>query len=404
MNQDILYPYAGVAGEVVHIDNAEKSQQFVCLGCNQAMRPVKGEKRAWHFRHLPDAKCDPDNALHRMAQRIVAQSFKSAVEKKQEYRLTLMCKNCGEAAMDRNAASPSATITVEDTSLISGTRPDLVIREADGRVTILEVVVTHALENKTRLSYKESGIPILFKTFKEFDDLKGLDSSFAADSSLNTEDLCEKCKADDERRKLKEFDVEARRDQDFVQRQSFERPKRKESDVEPTFTADSLINTEDVYEKCEAAFERRKRIVDQAVARMKSRPSTAPRFERRLFKTPKAMANAKILSKLGFQQSKKDPLLFGFPIHIHQGKSIHFCVRIIGGSNRPWPPKVNFSVYGGGCLNHKSKSDLRICQYIINTIGEYLKSKGLYTDKSYRYYAANYQSRAELILKEQPFE
>ena len=136
MNQDIRYPYAGVAGAVVHIGDAKKSQQFVCLGCNQAMRPVQGESRAWHFRHRPDAeKCDPDRALHQMAQRIVAQSFESAVENKQEYRLTRRCKDCGNAAMDRNAASPDATITVEDASLIAGTRPDLVIREADGRVT-----------------------------------------------------------------------------------------------------------------------------------------------------------------------------------------------------------------------------------------------------------------------------
>ena len=42
------------------------------------------------------------------------------------------------------------------------------------RVTILEIVVTHDLEYKTRSAFHDSGIPVLSKTFKGFNDLEGL--------------------------------------------------------------------------------------------------------------------------------------------------------------------------------------------------------------------------------------
>ena len=361
MNQDILYPYADAAGEVVYIDNAKKEQQFVCLGCNQAMRPVQGKDRVWHFRHLPDAeKCDPDSTLHQMAQRIVVQSFKSAVDTRQEYRLTLMCSSCGETAMDHNVASPDATIAAEDASLIAGIRPDLVIREADGRVTILEIVVSHDLEDETRASYKASGIPVLSKSFKEFDDLKGLESIFAADSSLNVLDSsgkwCEKCEA------------------------AFERRKR---------IVDQAKEFDDLN------FERRKRIVDQAVAQMKSRPSTTPLFKTwRTTYQKKSMEKAKILSEFGFQQSMKNPAKFGFLIHRCRGKSIHLSAKV----DFLW--SVVPLVHG---LDHTREPDRRICRYIINTIGKYLASEGIDGIEQYCHYADNAQLSA-YIMTALPFE
>ena len=323
------------------------------------MRPVQGKDRAWHFRHLLDAeKCDPDSTLHQMAQRIVVQSFKSAVDTKQEYRLTLVCSSCGETAMDHNAASPDATIAAEDASLIAGTRPDLVIREADGRVTVLEIVVTHDLEDKARTSYKASGIPVLSKSFKEFDDLKGLEAIFAADSSLNvldsSEKWCKKCEA------------------------AFERRKR---------IVDQAKEFDDLN------FERRKRIVNRAVTQMKRRPSTTP-----LFKTwrpggdrswTRVMANAKILSELGFQQSREDPGLFGFLIHRHRDKSVHLSAKV---DYFLWG--VRPCVHG---LNHESESDRRICRYIIETIGEYLVSEGIGGGDIRPYWKY-------CVLIEQPFE
>ena len=177
------------------------------------MRPVQGTLRTWHFRHLPDAvECVPDKALHQMAQRLIAQSFNKAVEAGREYTLSLVCSSCRDrndvyrdppdsmdaepiigVAMKRNAATPGATVALEDSTLVPGTRPDLVIRESDGQVTILEVVVTHDLEGQTRSAFESSGIPLLSKTFYGFDELNSLDNIFKADSGLNLVDLCRTC-------------------------------------------------------------------------------------------------------------------------------------------------------------------------------------------------------------------
>ena len=232
--------------------------------------------------------------------------------------------------MDHNAASPDATIAAEDASLIAGTRPDLVIREADGRVTVLEIVVTHDLEDKTRALYKASDFPVLSKSFKGFDDLKGLESIFAADSSLNVLDSSDKwC------------------------------------------------------EKCEETFERRKLLVDKAVAQMKRRPSTTLLFKiwrsrGRSWETRQLVVEqAKILSELGFQQSMKYPAQFGFPIHEHPNKSIHLIAEV----DFLW--SVVPHVHG---LNHKWESDRRICRYIINTVGKRLASEGIDDDHIERYW------------------
>ena len=320
MNQDIKYPYAEAAGEVVHIDDADKKDQFICLGCEQKMRPAQGKKVAWHFRHLPDAKevCDPDRSLHQMAQRIVEQNFNSAVKKEgQEYRLTLICPICKEYAIDRNVATSGATIKPEEV-LVKRTRSDLVIRDPDGKETILEIVVTHDLEDETDARYRESGIPVLLKKFEQFGDLEGLDSVFAADKSLNVLSASEQC------------------------------------------------------DKCVATLEPWKDVVAKAIARMVRNTSTTPRFKAhnigRGHWNRRQRADAQTLSELGFEQSSEWLGSFGFLIHGPQGEEVYFTATVDS-----YIAGCSFGIRG---LRGPYGPDGMIGYYIADAIVEHIESQG----------------------------
>lgn len=279
----IKFPYAEVSGRVIHVDDAEKGQEFVCVSCRQEMSLVNGDVRVRHFRHKADAEdCDPDCTLHKTAQALVAQGFKDAIEAEQEYMLTYLCNGCEKTAM-HNAALPGATIKCEDESLIPEARPDLVIRDSDDYPIILEIVVTHDLEDETRSRYEESGIPVLSRKFKSPDDLKGLESTFAVhntdasdDFLLNTEGLCAECIAADNDREEKRF-------------------------------------------------ENGKRFVDRAIELLERGPGTRPKFKKWSCRgldsyDEKIWEEAKKLVALGFHQVEEE--VFKLPINKNKGVSL----------------------------------------------------------------------------------
>ena len=285
------------------------------------MNPVQGEKISWHFRHLSDQKCDPDHALHKMAQNIVIQSFTSAIEKNSEYKINLTCSDCSEFAINHNPVSPDSTISSEDTRIISGTRPDLVIREANEVTTILEIVVTHDLEDKTRELYKISGIPVFSKDFKDFKDLEGLNTSFTADFSLNV-----------------------------------------------------FNSSEQLCDNCKKTFEQRKNTINQAINLMKSTkyeyiyPPTSEYEDSSSFTTLRIRYKTKILSKMGFQQSKENPHQFLFPIHKYSDKNTYISIEI--GTHS----ELMISLYP---LDSNLSSTHRILQYTINAMEKLFKHKGI---------------------------
>ena len=48
-----------------------------------------------------------------------------------------------------------------ETSIVEGTRSDLVFSHDDGRQYIIEVVNTHPMEPETETAYRRSGIPVV---------------------------------------------------------------------------------------------------------------------------------------------------------------------------------------------------------------------------------------------------
>lgn len=83
-------------GEIVDakaLDRATwtRGERLACAGCGGDVVPVLGKLKARHFRHIHTAErqCSRETYLHKLAKRIVADSFQSALKDGRPYWLTL---------------------------------------------------------------------------------------------------------------------------------------------------------------------------------------------------------------------------------------------------------------------------------------------------------------------------
>ena len=191
MTADILYPVAYAAdGQLMHITMAAKGTVAYCFGCDAAMVPHQGPQRQWHFHHRVQNRCDPDRALHRAAVVAVTEGIDSAIRTGRPYLLKRSCLRCGQL-IEQDIATPGATVEAEkmllrrdDIDLKRRTLPDVAFYAADGTTTVVKVVVTHDLEDKTREAYEQAAIPV-YRVYPDWQTLPELQHAFSARDALN---------------------------------------------------------------------------------------------------------------------------------------------------------------------------------------------------------------------------
>ena len=200
---DIQYPMAyRPVFDVAHINDAEKGQKYLCLGCDADMIPRKGRIKRYHFAHKAGLEqCNPDNALHETAKAAICQGFLTAVQERGAYSVKFPCSRCREP-VGVNVAIEGAAIATER-SVVHGTRSDLVITRGDGKSprVIIEIVVHHDVEEFTKEKYLESGTPVL-KVRPSWESVDRLREQAVADETLNVDDtVCRNCKETNRRHK-----------------------------------------------------------------------------------------------------------------------------------------------------------------------------------------------------------
>ena len=157
----IAYPFArNRYWTPVPISMARRGMPYFCVGCKNPMITKMGDVNAHHFAHKTNASCNPDNALHETAKISIIEKFKEYSKAKKDWIIDVPCFVCGEATK-YNLTDGSAEIKQELT-VIEHTRSDIAVLKSDMSVhTILEVAVTHDLEDITRRLYVESKIPVI---------------------------------------------------------------------------------------------------------------------------------------------------------------------------------------------------------------------------------------------------
>ncbi len=159
---EILYPVAyAQPNEAVHIEDAQRGRSHFCFGCDREMVIRRGRIRRPHFAHKAGfVQCEKDNTLHEAAKAFICQGFRHAVTTGAEYQVGYPCEGC-ETPISVNVASEGAKIASEKT-VVKGTRSDLVVFQPDGSPrVIIEIVVTHDLEDDTKQRYEETNYPVV---------------------------------------------------------------------------------------------------------------------------------------------------------------------------------------------------------------------------------------------------
>ena len=272
---NIRYPYAlDIAGQVVNIHDAPKGKSYQCLACSAPMLVKRGAIRQPHFAHKHSIPCtDPDTALHKAAQALIALSLDNARNNQKEYRLGYQCPDCGEK-VSYNIVPVVTKVELEET-VVEGTRSDIVIYRDDNKPIIVEVVVTHDLEPGTRQRYAESKIPV-FLIRPTWDSLDELELSVIADSTLNLQAKpCLACIEREEEKRRRDETAKKQFDSRLTRMDRREQSKPTNLPLQPW-----------VYDYLD-------------------RPMY-PRVRRQVY------ANAIILTELGFRQSPKNPHVFWF--------------------------------------------------------------------------------------------
>ena len=292
---EIQYPVAfNHLNDLVKIEDApnQRGLRYTCVHCRNRMSAViLVKKRKPHFRHTKSSTCDPDSALHSTAIEIIRKAHNGSQAKHTQYLLTRPCetktfveydlKSCINMATEIDFADGWQSKT--EKSIVEGARSDLIFFHDDGRQIIIEVVNTHSMEPETETAYRKSGIPIAVVRV-EWDTVSDFWEGIHTEESRNfTNDECDECESE----RL----------------------------------------------KAEATFERRCKIVDGELVKMRRQSSPdakfRPFYEARpkvfpvkptpiFMKTQrKVFANAIILTELGFVQSNpaKKPWLFTKTIH-----------------------------------------------------------------------------------------
>lgn len=291
---EIQYPVAfNHLNDLVKIEDVPKQRglPYVCVHCGDRMSAVvRVTQRKPHFRRTKSLICDPDSVLHSTAIEIIRNAHNTALSTSSPYLLTRPCKVAWIEDYDQKSCPNNATeIDLADgwqsnteKSIIEGTRSDLIFSHDDGQQIIIEVVNTHSMEPETESAYRNSGIP--FAAFDvEWATVNRLWTGIHIEDSHN-------------------------------------------------FTTDECCGCRSKRLRTEADFERRRKIVDRVLAKMRRRSNPDPKFRPFYKARPtggsnkpiplfmktqrKVFANAIILTELGFTQSNpgKKPWLFTKPI------------------------------------------------------------------------------------------
>ena len=183
------------------IQDATSGTPYLCFGCRAPMVARKGTQRAWHFAHKPPiSECaNPDRALHETAKAMILQGFGDAVAQRGEYLAGFCCEVCRREAT-WNIARPGSAIGAER-SMVKGTRSDVVIDRAEKAPLIVEIVVTHEVDEATRLRYEQSGLPVLV-IHPQWETITQLARTLVADDVINIAPTrCSDCQQMIERKK-----------------------------------------------------------------------------------------------------------------------------------------------------------------------------------------------------------
>lgn len=131
----IAYAIDKETGQPVHISKADKSKKYLCIECKEELRPAQGKERAHHFKHKKNSQCNtsPETELHKLAKIIIEQNNEILLYEKVKF-------NYNKCDIEKQ---------------IRDIRPDVIIENNEGEKWIIEICVTHAIDEEKKKKIQE---------------------------------------------------------------------------------------------------------------------------------------------------------------------------------------------------------------------------------------------------------
>jgi hypothetical protein len=158
---------------------------FRCPGCGDPLVPHLGRIRTRHFAHEPGSSCpltSPETALHLNAKERLLYLCAEAFAGRSRVLLRARCPGCRRPMpLDLSVVGDEA----HDEAPLGPLRPDVLLLRAGRPVLALEVLVTHAVDEKKEAALAALGVPAAeIDATGEWEQLSGTTIEIVPDRSL----------------------------------------------------------------------------------------------------------------------------------------------------------------------------------------------------------------------------
>lgn len=152
----ILWGKSTSNDKLIHIKNFNKSDEIVCLGCGSKLIAKQGKERIWHFAHHNLANCDGgfETMLHLLAKEVFSSLNIFVLPSKTVFYTE------DNLTQSETLVKPLHEITIDDClveTYLGNIKPDIII-VSKGIKLIVEIAVTHFVDNKKRAEIEKLGI------------------------------------------------------------------------------------------------------------------------------------------------------------------------------------------------------------------------------------------------------
>ncbi len=182
----LLLPYAlDTTGKLIHIDDAHKSEKYICPTCNAELvlkigRIPEGQKyhRRNHFAH----KCNSDNHcsesfLHKYFKERCVEVINKFILSQKDLFFVWRCKKCTGQHRTNLLENVSKVELEYDLKVC---RPDIALLDSNDKlIVVIEIIVTHNPEPKVMQYYEDNNIICLLVNINDFQDCENIQSKLS---------------------------------------------------------------------------------------------------------------------------------------------------------------------------------------------------------------------------------